>query len=243
MPILRHNHTHNFLIIPNETVYNCALSLKDLGLLVYMLTLPDDWEFTIKGLCAALPYDGRDSISASLERIESAGYLNREQERDTAGKLRGNIWNISDLPVFLEKEQNAENPHPETGFPVTAKPATENPTQYKYLINTNTQVNNNICAKAEKPKFTPPTIEQVKLYCEERKNGIDAERFVDYYTANGWIQGKGKPIKDWKACVRTWERNSPRQENKDNTPAPRWVSTGEDEYGNPTGYWSGGEIA
>lgn len=54
--------------------------------------------------------------------------------------------------------------------------------------------------------FQPPTVEEVKAYCEERKNGIDPERFHDYYTANGWVQGKGKPIKDWKACVRTWER-------------------------------------
>lgn len=60
-----------------------------------------------------------------------------------------------------------------------------------------------VCSK----KFEPPTLEQVKAYCLERKNGIDAERFIDYYSANGWVQGRGKPIKDWKACVRTWERN------------------------------------
>ena len=36
---------------------------------------------------------------------------------------------------------------------------------------------------------------------------VDAEMFIDYYEANGWVQGKGKPIKDWKACIRTWDRN------------------------------------
>lgn len=55
--------------------------------------------------------------------------------------------------------------------------------------------------------FVPPTVEEVNAYCRERNNGIDASEFVDFYTANGWTQGKGKPIKDWKACVRTWERN------------------------------------
>lgn len=55
--------------------------------------------------------------------------------------------------------------------------------------------------------FVPPTVEEVNAYCHERNNGIDASEFVDFYTANGWTQGKGKPIKDWKACVRTWERN------------------------------------
>ena len=56
-------------------------------------------------------------------------------------------------------------------------------------------------------RFTPPTLEEVKAYCLERKNKVDAERFIDFYTANGWVQGKGKPIKDWKAAVRTWERS------------------------------------
>ena len=63
--------------------------------------------------------------------------------------------------------------------------------------------------KEKKPlkRFTAPTIEEVKEYCSERKNGVDAERFVNYYTANGWKVGKN-PMKDWKAAVRTWERNT-----------------------------------
>lgn len=56
-------------------------------------------------------------------------------------------------------------------------------------------------------KAKKPTLEEVKEYCLERNNNVDAEAFIDYYEANGWVQGKGKPIKDWKACVRTWERN------------------------------------
>lgn len=55
--------------------------------------------------------------------------------------------------------------------------------------------------------FVPPSVDDVKMYCQERKNNVDAQSFVDFYTANGWVQGKGKPIKDWKACVRTWEKN------------------------------------
>jgi len=56
--------------------------------------------------------------------------------------------------------------------------------------------------------FVPPTVLEVADYCVERKNNVDAEAFVNFYTANGWVQGKGKPIKDWKAAVRTWERNA-----------------------------------
>ena len=63
--------------------------------------------------------------------------------------------------------------------------------------------------KEKKPpkRFTAPTLEEVKEYCSERKNGVDAARFVNYYTANGWKVGKN-PMKDWKAAVRTWERNT-----------------------------------
>lgn len=63
--------------------------------------------------------------------------------------------------------------------------------------------------KADKPprttRFHPPTLEDVSAYCRERGNGIDAQRFIDYYTANGWRVGKN-PMKDWRAAVRNWER-------------------------------------
>jgi predicted phage replisome organizer len=56
-------------------------------------------------------------------------------------------------------------------------------------------------------RFTPPSVEEVRSYCAERKNNVDAQRFVDYYTSNGWLVGKNK-MKDWRAAVRTWERNN-----------------------------------
>ena len=62
----------------------------------------------------------------------------------------------------------------------------------------------------ETTRFKPPTVEEVAAYCRERGNRIDAQRFVDYYTAAKWMRGKTK-IKDWKACVRTWERTSGQQ--------------------------------
>lgn len=51
----------------------------------------------------------------------------------------------------------------------------------------------------------PPTLEEVTEYCKQRQNQIDPQRFIDFYEANGWVQGKNKPIKSWKACIRTWE--------------------------------------
>ena len=56
-------------------------------------------------------------------------------------------------------------------------------------------------------RFTPPTVDEVAEYCRERGNNIDAAHFVDYYSARGWELSKGRKLKDWKAAVRTWERN------------------------------------
>ena len=56
--------------------------------------------------------------------------------------------------------------------------------------------------------FTPPTLEEVKAYCIERNNNIDAEYFIDFQEARGWVLSNGKKMKDWKATIRTWERNN-----------------------------------
>jgi hypothetical protein len=60
--------------------------------------------------------------------------------------------------------------------------------------------------KGSKEKFIKPTVEEIRAYCRERNNIVDAERFYDYYESNGWKVGKNT-MKDWKAAVRTWERN------------------------------------
>ena len=65
-----------------------------------------------------------------------------------------------------------------------------------------------MAGKPPRKKFVHPSVDDVRKYCDERKNEVDPQRFVDYYETNGWVQGHGKPIKDWKAAVRTWEHNS-----------------------------------
>jgi hypothetical protein len=59
----------------------------------------------------------------------------------------------------------------------------------------------------KRKRFVPPTLEEVRSYCQERKNNVNPEKFFDHYTSNGWMVGRNK-MKDWKAAVRTWERNS-----------------------------------
>jgi len=60
--------------------------------------------------------------------------------------------------------------------------------------------------------FAPPTVKEVKNYCQERRNSVDPDRFVDFYSAKGWMVGKNK-MRDWKAAVRTWEKDAPKKNN------------------------------
>ena len=60
-------------------------------------------------------------------------------------------------------------------------------------------------APPPRKRFTPPTVDEVRAYCLERGNAVNPQRFVDYYSSNGWMVGKNK-MKDWKAAVRTWEQ-------------------------------------
>ena len=65
----------------------------------------------------------------------------------------------------------------------------------------------NTIVLSKKKAFSPPSLAEIKAYCVSRQNEVDAERFYDYYTANGWKVGKN-PMKDWRAAVRTWERST-----------------------------------
>ena len=79
----------------------------------------------------------------------------------------------------------------------------------------NTSINNTSIKKEiyKEKRFKKPSLEEVQDYCKERNNNINAEQFLDFYESNGWKVGKN-PMKDWKAAVRTWERNSIRKETK-----------------------------
>lgn len=67
--------------------------------------------------------------------------------------------------------------------------------------------------------FTPPTVEEVRAYCQERNNGIDPEYFVNSNTAKGWVVGKLRtPMKDWRATIRTWEGNQKKDNNNGHEP-------------------------
>ena len=119
MPIYK-NKTQQFTTVAQNIIRDENLSLKDLGLLVSLLSLPDSWEFSERGLYAIFPNDGQNSIRTGLKNLEEFGYLKRERKR-ICGKLADVEWSIYDSPC-LEKP-NVEKPNVE-------KPSLENPPQY-----------------------------------------------------------------------------------------------------------------
>lgn len=87
-------------------------------------------------------------------------------------------------------------------------------------------------SRGKSKRFSPPSVEEVRAYCQERGNGIDPEAFVDFYAARGWKYGAGRPIVDWKAAVRTWEaRRRAEQPATTETYRPRAYHLERDEDG------------
>lgn len=81
----------------------------------------------------------------------------------------------------------------------TNEKTSERPTNDQQTTSNNNDNNNN--------KFIPPSFNEVLEYCIERNNNVNANMFIDFYSAKGWYVGKNK-MKDWKACIRTWEKNN-----------------------------------
>ncbi len=102
-----------------------------------------------------------------------------------------------------KRNQSITKPEPKKNRGVTEPEPNVN-------VNVNANVNvNNRDAKASsaRARFKAPTLEEVQAYCRERKNHVDAPKFLAYYESNGWRVGKN-PMKDWRAAVRNWERTS-----------------------------------
>lgn len=87
--------------------------------------------------------------------------------------------------------------------------------EYEYNKNTNTNTNTK-----EKGKFVPPTLEDVREYCIERGSKVDPVKFFDYFTAGGWKDSKGNPVKNWKQKLLTWEAYQPKEAPKQETGNP-----------------------
>lgn len=90
-----------------------------------------------------------------------------------------------------------------SGIPDDTKHTKEKEKEKENILSS-PNVEDSIARTPARKRFTPPTLAEVTDYCRERQNAVDPQRFIDYYTANGWKVGKNS-MKDWKAAVRTWE--------------------------------------
>ena len=118
MAVFRVEKNSGYTVMSNHHLRNRALSLKAKGLLSQMLSLPEDWDYTLQGL-ARINRESIDAIRQAIRELEQAGYIQRSRERDEKGRLRGADYVIFELP----------QPVPASVSPTLENPTLENPTQ------------------------------------------------------------------------------------------------------------------
>lgn len=169
MAVCRVDKTKDYTVMANHHLRNTKLSLKAKGLLSLMLSLPENWDYTIKGL-TSICKDGIDSINATIKELESEGYIKRSRVRNAKGQLTTTEYVIYEQPHFDEdnhngksivdkKQENSanadiassepkrENPILEsndTDLPVWEKPILDNPILGKPILENPDQLNTNI---------------------------------------------------------------------------------------------------
>lgn len=227
MTIKRVKRRSHFTIVNNQIINDSNLSMKARGLLVYMLSKPDDWIFYETEMVKAGP-DGRDSIRTAIKEIEQAGYLEREQaKRGEDGKFAGKNWLLHDEPMT----ENPSTENPRTDKPTTDKPTTENPTlvstdSTKNLINQelnkpNTDNNN---YKDQQP-LPPDQPKETNFIREWEKAGFGVISGFMIETLDHWIKdfegqeaviikaiheaaasNPGAPLKYVEGILKKWQR-------------------------------------
>lgn len=184
--------------IPSEIWLTEELSLQEKVVLVEIDSLEDEE----KGCYASNKYfatffklsPGR--ISQILSNLVDKDYIDIKYITEGKEIIERQI-RIKRPPYPLVRKLNTYLENDEGGIKKTKEGYLENDKENN--INKNNINNNN-------RRFVPPTLEEVANYCKERNNNIEPEAFIDFYESKGWMVGKNK-MKDWKACIRNWERS------------------------------------
>ena len=216
----REEHNESFTIIDNAVLQNVNLSFEARGFMAYLLSFPNDWSFSIAGIVKNSG-TSESVVRRLLAELQAEGYIVINRHVDKNGRVTRWSWDLferSKVPESIQmlkppdvefatcgNHQMWNAPHveePGGGFTTCGENDTIQSTN-------NNKVLNNKVLKGQSTKgvkkFTPPTLEEVTAYCHERNNGINPEKFIDYYASQNWKKANGRPISDWKACVRTWE--------------------------------------
>ena len=131
MAVFRIERTRDYTVMSNHHLRNANLSLKAKGLLSMMLSLPEDWNYTTRGL-AKICKEGVDAIGAALRELEGAGYIVRHQRRDKSGRITDTEYVIYEQPQPDMSQPDTASPDTENPYldtPDTAEPYTEKPAQ------------------------------------------------------------------------------------------------------------------
>lgn len=133
MAILRNKTREQFTVVNSAILKDKTLSLKERGMLVTLLSLPDNWNFSFEGMCSLFP-DGRDSVRAGLNSLEKRGFIRHYRERDEKGHLKKTVWEVYEtpqMPVNTTDSEDVEEDIDESRMldcPDTENPDMENPT-------------------------------------------------------------------------------------------------------------------
>ena len=128
MSVFRVEKTKGYTVMSNHHLRNHALSLKAKGLLSQMLSLPEDWDYTLQGL-AQINKESIDAIREAVRELERAGYIKRSRERDKRGCLRGTVYTIYEQPHAEPTPEEPTQEKPTLEKPMLEKPTLENPMQ------------------------------------------------------------------------------------------------------------------
>ena len=156
-------------------------------------------------------------------------YIFADKEPNLNGLLAG-LW--SNFSLILEKSKKKSRAGQTTNQSNNETKSNQNQNEIKSetnnifpfnfnLLNNNLESNRGTGEEKTLKKFTKPTIEEIKDYCKERKNKVDADSFYDFYESKGWKVGN-QSMKDWKACIRTWEQRMKKSSNE--KPVPEWFN-------------------
>ena len=168
MPVFRVDKSRDFTVVANCVFKDRSLSAKAKGILVEMLSLPESWDYTLKGL-TTLFSDGIDSIRQGINELEKHGYIVRERKRDARGRLGGMEYVIYETPHIVREEdqtsQSVENFTPESPEPTTENPTQDSsveemPTVYKEINKYNK--NKSMTFEINKNSFLPEVSEDLE---------------------------------------------------------------------------------
>ena len=147
MPVFRVERNTGYTVMSNHHLRNKELTLKAKGLLSQMLSLPEDWDYTLAGL-SHINREKIDAIREAVKELEKAGYIVRSRERDEKGRLRGADYIIYEQPQPPEEQADDEQP-PILDCPTLENPTLDNPTLEKPTLENPTQLNKDISSKEQ----------------------------------------------------------------------------------------------